>query len=395
MAWYRWWLDQQLENVPDAFSSLLPDGENIVQFQEASPLTKIFLEVAELARSEAGSSIDSIIDHLVDLELVKKPDNVSGTLQTCRTLVFAILGWQTMLYTPSFGTSPPKQFAICDDLDGFRGQTFLVLRQDQLCAKRRLSSLLMGFGLLLPPPNTCLSEDPEERQAFESTTVIQSGELNAFLLQSIAHIQIKWIDVLAPHLEFNKATNTLYLFRYPSFCVANIPSETDGSNFKGVIHSCAAEPEEALQWASESDVCGLLHEILCSYRLLFGQNKEARKLFRRTRPFEDMPSEAHDPLLTLLCSRKSFDSFEVGKPQGSYRVARDFPMLRCRLAILKRQLSVLKPRGWMELWRDKRDSAHWFTFWAVIIIGGAGLLLSFIQVILQIVQVSQSVNGNH
>jgi hypothetical protein len=47
----------------------------------------------------------------------------------------------------------------------------------------------MGFGLLLPPPNTCVSEDNDERQAFENITVIQSDELNAFLLQSIAHVE--------------------------------------------------------------------------------------------------------------------------------------------------------------------------------------------------------------
>ncbi len=145
-----------------------------------------------------------------------------------------------------------------------------------------------------------------------------------------------------------------------------------------------------MQWASESDISGLLNEILLSYRLLFGQDKEARKLFRSLKPFEDLPKEAHDPLLASLCGRKSFDAFELGEQHMTYRVAHDFPMLRCRLASLKMQLSVSKPRGWGELWRDRRDSAHWFTFWAVIIIGGAGLLLSFLQVVLQIVQVAQS-----
>lgn len=140
---------------------------------------------------------------------------------------------------------------------------------------------------------------------------------------------------------------------------------------------------------------GLLREILLSYRLLFGQSKESRRVFRSSKPFEDVPAEAHDPLLHPLCARKSFDAFGIGKPDRTYRVERDFPMLRNRLATLKRQLSVSKPRGWKELWRDKRDSAHWFTFWAVIIIGGAGLLLSFLQVILQIIQVAQSAHPAH
>jgi hypothetical protein len=40
------------------------------------------------------------------------------------------------------------------------------------------------------------------------------------------------------------------------------------------------------------------------------------------------------------------------------------------------------------IWKDKRDSAHWLTFWAVIIIGGAGLLLGFMQVLLQAIQLA-------
>jgi len=35
-----------------------------------------------------------------------------------------------------------------------------------------------------------------------------------------------------------------------------------------------------------------------------------------------------------------------------------------------------------------RDSASWFTLWAVLIIGGIGIMLAFIQVILQIMQVA-------
>ena len=63
-------------------------------------------------------------------------------------------------------------------------------------------------------------------------------------------------------------------------------------------------------------------------------------------------------------------------------------MLRCRIAVLQQQLATSKPRGWKELWRDKRDSAQWVTFWAVIIIGGLGLLLSLLQVVVAILQIT-------
>jgi hypothetical protein len=99
---------------------------------------------------------------------------------------------------------------------------------------------------------------------------------------------------------------------------------------------------------------------------------------------------AEDNILRQLCSSKVHQFPELFKERDFYRLKRDFPILRSRLAILSYQMSNLKPRGWKELWKDKRDSAHWLTFWAVIIIGGAGILLGVIQVLLQAVQLAQS-----
>jgi hypothetical protein len=153
-----------------------------------------------------------------------------------RTFVFAVLGWQTMLYKPAFGTCPSQQLAIADELNGYTGQAFMTLKQDHSRIKCCLPDFLLGFGLMLPKQNVFLSEDGEDRQAFEKISIINPGEFNAALLQSLARINIEWVDVMAPHLEFDKATNTLFLFRYPSFCMANIPSEND-SNASGVIHA--------------------------------------------------------------------------------------------------------------------------------------------------------------
>jgi hypothetical protein len=103
-------------------------------------------------------------------------------------------------------------------------------------------------------------------------------------------------------------------------------------------------------------------------------------------PFEGLHIEGHDSLLPLLCGCKCFDYSTFVQDQEFYRLRRDFPILRSRIASLHQHMSKMKPRGWREIWRDKRDSAQWFTFWAVIFIGGSGILLSFIQVVLQVAQ---------
>ena len=111
----------------------------------------------------------------------------------------------------------------------------MTLKQDQSTVKRSLPEFLVGFGLMLPRENLCISDDPEECLAFERVSITSPDMFNAALLQSLARINFKWVDVMAPHLEFDKATNTVFLFRYPSFCMANIPPQRD-SNVRGVIH---------------------------------------------------------------------------------------------------------------------------------------------------------------
>ncbi len=184
--------------------------------------------------------IDKIVEHLQNVGLLRVDGTFEGSSEEAqrlsRSLVFAILGWQTMLYQASFGTCPPQQLAIVDDLDGYRGQAYIELKQDQKGAKRQLKTFLLGFGLFLQPRNLCISDLPEECQAFESVTVVGSEEVNFFLLQSIAHVNIKWIDVLAPHMEYDKSTNTLFLFRYPSFCAASLPCQAEEATSLGVIH---------------------------------------------------------------------------------------------------------------------------------------------------------------
>jgi hypothetical protein len=134
------------------------------------------------------------------------------------------------------------------------------------------------------------------------------------------------------------------------------------------------------------DVTQLLHEILLSYRLLFGQDKNSRRLFQSMAVFKGESSE--DYLLTELCDSKTLALPTLCKEREFYRLSRDFPILRSRIAVLQQQMTNLKPRGWREIWKDKRDSAQWYTFWAVIIFGGSGIVLSFIQAVLQALQLA-------
>lgn len=167
----------------------------------------------------------------------------------------------------------------------------------------------------------------------------------------------------------------------------NLLPNTSDSHPKTAIHACAAPYSTGAPWATVDEVSQLLQDIVLSYRLLFGQKKASRQYFRSLRPFESIP-EGRDRVLTALCGQKRFKvGYEV-QDREIYVLDDDFPVLASRIAVLLRHLSTRRPRTWKELWNDKRDSASWFTFWAVLIIGGTGIILAFIQVVLQTVQLA-------
>jgi hypothetical protein len=302
--------------------------------------------------------------------------------------VFAIIGWQTMLYRLDTRCCPPAQLAVADETDGYRGQAYFCLRQNQSACQRPLHDFLMGFGLLLPPRNSTALPSQEDKKALGEIKVISAESLNAHLLGAIGGITVKWTDCLACHLELDVSSNTLYLFRYPSFCLVNLHAEKCDDQPKTAIHACAAPHPTEAPWATANEVSQLLHEIILSYRLLFGQNKASRHYFRSISPFYGIPKEGADPVLTALCGRKRPEPrFEI-QDRDTYHLSGDFPVLKSRIAALSFHLSSKRPRTWKQLWNDKRDSGSWLTFWAVLIFGGIGVMIAFVQVILQILQVA-------
>lgn len=374
-----------MESQPRELYSVLQEAAAKRNDIPMMAFTTVWHEVwIQASRSE--SSINSIVTHLVDAKLMKMDDGIEA-LSHARNLVFAIIGWQTMLYKPDMGSCSRDQLAIVDETDGYRGYAYTDLRQDQVASRKPLHEFLMGFGVLLPCYNFSALGSDDDKRALVTMKTVSPDSLNVHLLTSVGGIQITWTDSLACHLEFDANSSTLYLFRFPTFCAINMLGQKKDQT-KPTLHSCAAPSMAASYWATHEDVNDLLREALLSYRLLFGQNKASRRLFRSLNPFEDLPEGCKDRNLSELCGRKESNFATWLREHDSYVLSKDFPILRSRLAVLAHSFSNKRPRTWRELWNDKRDSASWFTFWAVLIIGGIGIILAFVQVVLQIVQIS-------
>ncbi|PVH84999.1 hypothetical protein DL98DRAFT_609117 [Cadophora sp. DSE1049] len=329
----------------------------------------LWQEVARYMTTNKAASIDDILRPLGDQGIIESKANPESFL-TSKSLVFAVIGWQTMLYQPDMHACSASQLAIESQMGLHQGPAHLSLKQAQSSCRKPMHEFLLGSGIFLPPRNYSIQD--------------------AYFLSSNAGINIEWTDSLPCHLEFDPNANTLFIFRYPSFCLANLRTSASPEKLsKSIIHPCAAPCPSSRPWATEEEVTRTLQETILSYRLLFGQNKASRQLFRSLSPFNDIPAEGRDRLLSSLCTQKAFHlqtPLQLLK-RDSYNLRRDFPILRSRLTILMSRLSSRKPRTWKELWLDKRDSALWLTFWAVLIIGGSGILLALLQVVLQIVQI--------
>ncbi|KAG9242073.1 hypothetical protein BJ878DRAFT_191868 [Calycina marina] len=390
LQWYSWWVHQEVQAQPKELFSTISAGDSESDVRWTKGFGRVWQETARFLTMNKSGSIDEVIAHLIQNGCIQSTSDPNSHL-TMNSLVFAILGWQTMLYQPDIRSCPFSQLAIRCQMGLHQGQCHMSLKQGQSACKKSMHEFLLGYGMLLPPRQFCVPETAEEKEAFKRQTTVSPESFNAYFLTVFGGINITWVDSLPCHLEFDSDSNTLFLFRYPSYCLMNLESNGGSSQtHKSVLHACAISSATSTQWATQEEITQLLKETILSFRLLFGQNRASRKLYASLEPFKNIPNQGIDPFLTSICAQKRLRTSVGLSERDSYELHRDFPILRSRLSILTTHLSSKKPRTWREHWLDKRDSASWLTFWAVIIIGGMGIILAFLQVILQIIQIAKS-----
>lgn len=418
LSWHSFWLRLQFAKLPRTVFDILPSSDSDASERHWKSFVPVFARVEQFITVPSSTTIDEVIMRLYDENLLISPgaDGSGRYHEYARYLVFCMLGWQTMLFTPVFPDdshksnsqkhgeipSPPPPLAI-DEQDGCCTYTHMAFQEDSdACATEPLSEFLMGFGILLPSKDMCLDEDPNIQQTFRQQTQINAKTFNAYTLSAVVGLRIKWVDALACHLEFNSTTREISLFRFPSFCQSMLLGLFSKGCPRGAIHACATTSSLRCQWATENEINQLLLEILLSYRLLFGQTKKSRSFFRSSFMSSSkrrkggasksnnisIDENIRDAILPELCGKEAPYQCSIDNlvEKESYYLPRDFPMLRYRISVLQRQLSISTPRTWMQLWRDKRDSSGWLTFWAVIIFGVFGSLMAFLQVLLQFIQ---------
>lgn len=179
-------------------------------------------------------------------------------------------------------------------------------------------------------------------------------------------------------------------------------------------------PNRASYSDSDPEPSALYRELLLSYRLLFGQSSKSRKLLDQL--CASTPPESTDPLIKVCASpvsskwdirrfagRRRPQSFPNnifpisaldlnGQIQDSdtYSALDDFPYFGQRLILLQRYNMRQQPSRVKDIWRDRRNPLQWYTFWTVLWVGGAGILLAILQLVVGLVQLYYAIpRGTH
>lgn len=103
---------------------------------------------------------------------------------------------------------------------------------------------------------------------------------------------------------------------------------------------------------------------------------------------DNLQEQVHDVKQHLSSNLQQYNESKNG--QYSYKL---FPKYGSRIAILKYYMSKKKPRSFRQLWRDKRDTLGYYTFWAVIIFGMVSILLASLSLVASVVQAWASVKA--
>lgn len=137
-------------------------------------------------------------------------------------------------------------------------------------------------------------------------------------------------------------------------------------------------------------------EIIQSYRILFGQDRHSWKAFAKDFGSNSplFPADhGEDPLLPKLCGSEwqklpIYEDVDASGAKTVYSARADFPFFGDRLSKLQDFALMQSPSNWRTVWWDRRDVPRFWTLWAVMVFGGASIVIGIVQVVLTVAQVA-------
>ncbi|OJJ42595.1 hypothetical protein ASPZODRAFT_20364 [Penicilliopsis zonata CBS 506.65] len=335
-------------------------------------------------------SMETVYHHLVQ---GGNPAEFSVFEKDCALVaIFAVLCWTSMTIHPGLNAGDDRHPLLLASGES----PPVTLRQSARRPIKKVFRALRG----------ALGGDVGADWATEMDILYESS-VNIYSLYTIGRVRVEWVDDLASHLAFDRQSRTLSVFCLPTFCASNIlqtrPLQVLSQAFSEIL------PSRYYTDSPSNEAASLHREVLLSYRLLFGQSSRSRKLaFKLLEQLEKSSGEI-DPFLHTICSasgtqsrflrRCAKSSFPVELlpmsnidlhtspvEPDTYSARNDFPHFGHRLLVVQQYNLKQQPSRVRDLWRDRRNPLQWYTFWAVLWLGGISTLLSVVQIAIGIVQ---------
>ncbi|KXT09813.1 hypothetical protein AC579_10512 [Pseudocercospora musae] len=364
----------------DRFAFVLPFEVDVDDQKKSSWVHQAMHEVRSSMDEPGEFSVSRTLQYLQDHKVILKPGGGElDQVYLCTELVFFLLGHITTLYLPAATNLATHQ--LCLDRRYPRGHgTFEEYTNDVIEveeAARPFRDMLLGFGGLQP---TCEHEPSNRVQP------IFTSQFNAHVFATIGRIRFEWTDLLPAHLDFDDDTRTLYIYQRPTFCLLNIAaqSQTRQREWKTILARCL---ESDTDQHAEAKVSEYMQEVLLSTHMIFGQFSKARKTFKSSTGSGNISSLSPDPLLPVLCTGQWPFADLIRRPKKRYVLGQDFPLLGEKLQVIADYTNGSQPTNVWDLWKDKRNPLQWWTFSAVVLVGGFGLLFAILQTALSAAQV--------
>ena len=224
--WYLRLLDSYLQSI---FLCIKEDGSEERDKDEDSLLRTRYFELLQALTSILSSSTMVPNIEMIREELLQSPTsllNSTTTAYASQAIIFSIIGWLSMLYQPSQPYDQQQKEALTIELKDSGGDLLesdiyrlrsVSLKEDQI-VQLPLHHVFARFGQLIPEKlQTVAPFLPNlDVDIFQEQLVV--SYLNFQTLYEVAEIRISWVDCVSLHLDFDKKTSRLKVFRFPSFC---------------------------------------------------------------------------------------------------------------------------------------------------------------------------------
>ena len=161
---------------------------------------------------DANASVENAYQRMLSIKGLRPGAFNSHQKTFIMIAIFATTGWLTMLFTPNI--TEGSLAVLPQDQSVFRvlGYGATNAAQSVDAARRPLAKMLKGFRRCARHSETSVTGSDE----------IYASSLSYHSLFTIGKIQLKWVDDFGIHMEFDRQSKCVYVFRLPSFCATTI-----------------------------------------------------------------------------------------------------------------------------------------------------------------------------